>query len=90
MRLLKLIAYGLFGYALYEFVRGMIQLEEQQRQGGGGRSMGGGGGGGQQRRVESFGGQQNMTGPAEGQEVETQEADGGGMKHKVGRGVVSR
>jgi hypothetical protein len=87
MRLLKLIAYGLFGYALYEFVRGMIQLEQQQNQGGGGgRSMGGG----QQRRVESFGGQQNMTGPAEGQEVVTQDADGGGMKHKVGRGVVSR
>ncbi len=32
---------------------------------------------------------QNITGPGEGTEVETQDFDGGGMKHKVGRGVIS-
>jgi hypothetical protein len=87
MRLFKLVAYALFGYALYEFVRGMIQLEEQSRGGGGGRGALAGGSSGR-RRSAAFEGQQNMTGPAEGQDVETQDADGGGMRRKVGRGVV--
>jgi hypothetical protein len=93
MRLLKLLAYGLFGYALYEFIRGMLQMEQQQQQGGGGgmSRSGGGGGGAMQAAARSFGEMaQNITGPGEGQTIETQEFDGGGMRHNVGRGVVRR
>ena len=31
----------------------------------------------------------NMTGPGEGQAEETQDNDGGSVRHAVGRGVVS-
>ena len=90
LRLLKLLAYGLLGYAIYEFVRGMSQAE-----GGGGMSMGGSGmGGGASRGLEAGGGQgggsrpQNITGPGAGMDVETNDADGGISTHRVGRGVV--
>jgi hypothetical protein len=86
-RLLKLMAYALFGYAIYEFFRGM--------------SNAGGGPAGSEfgesiRRMgrearESFGqmsGQQ-MSGPAEGREEATLDADGGSVRHRVGRGVTT-
>jgi hypothetical protein len=84
MRLLKLAAYALFGYALYEFVRGMMN---EAQAGGGGGSFGGGGGG-EQSQFSGGREAQNITGPGEGQDVETQEPDGGMMRHRVGRGVV--
>ena len=85
MRLLKLAAYALFGYALYEFIRGM--MNEAQMAGGGGAGSFGGGGGGREQFAGS-GATQNITGPGEGQEVRTEEPDGGMMSHRVGRGVV--
>jgi hypothetical protein len=85
MRLLKLAAYALFGYALYEFIRGMMN----EAQAGAGSALGGGSGGGQSH-FPGAGATQNISGPGEGQDVETQEPDGGMMRHRVGRGVVSR
>ena len=81
-RLMKLMAYALFGYALYEFVRGM---SDKAGGGGGGfgdsmRSMG-------REAADSFG---QMTGPAEGRDEATLDNDGGSVRHRVGRGVVSR
>jgi hypothetical protein len=86
MRLLKLLAYGLLGYALYEFFRGMTQAEQ------GGAMAGGGQGGGSRelnRAMDTDTGRMNMTGPAEGTEVQTQDPSGASVRHKVGRGVVS-
>ena len=83
-RLLKLMAFALFGYAVYEFFRGM--------------SEGGGAGGG---RAQGFGesvramGREaaasfsQMTGSGEGREDATLDADGGSVRHRVGRGVTS-
>lgn len=80
-RLMKLMAFALFGYAVYEFFRGMSE------------SGGGGGGGfGQAMRSvgreasESFG---QISGAGEGREEETLNTDGGSVRHRVGRGVVS-
>jgi hypothetical protein len=85
MRLLKLAAYALFGYALYEFVRGLMN-EAQMATGGGAGSLGDRG----PRKQQMSGARaaQNITGPGEGQEVRTEEPDGGMMRHRVGRGVV--
>lgn len=82
MRLLKLAAYALFGYALYEFIRGM--MNEQMADGAGGSS----GGGRSESRFAGAGAAQNITGPGEGHDVRTEDADGGMMRHRVGRGVV--
>ena len=83
-RLLKLMAFALFGYAVYEFFRGMT--ESGGGMGGGmGRSMG-------QGMSESFGvapGQGQLTGSGEGREEDTLNTDGGSVRHRVGRGVVS-
>ena len=83
-RLLKLMAFALFGYAVYEFFRGM---SESGSGGGGGmgRSMG-------QGMSEAFGlapGQGQLTGAGEGREEDTLNTDGGSVRHRVGRGVVS-
>jgi hypothetical protein len=79
-RLLKLVAYGLLGYALYEFFRGM--------------SEGGGAGGGREegamgRNFRDESARANMTGPGEGQDMTTQDDSGESVRHRVGRGVVS-
>ena len=82
-RLLKLMAFALFGYAVYEFFRGMSDT-------GGGmgrtaRSMG-------QAASEAFGnaaGQGQLSGEGRGREEETLNTDGGSVRHRVGRGVVS-
>jgi hypothetical protein len=82
-RLMKLLAYALFGYALYEFVRGMS----------GTAAMGGGQGsmaGGSSRAFGVIPGEGQMTGPAEGREEATLDNDGGSVRHRVGRGVVSQ
>ena len=77
--LLKLLAYGLLGYALYEFFRGMSDNA-------------GGGGGGEGVMGRNFREQPsraNMTGPGEGQDVTSQDDSGESVRHRVGRGVVS-
>ena len=89
-RLLKLAAVALFGYALYEFIRGMtndpkMRSMAQQALGGSGQSSSGPGIG--RSFNESTG--MNITGPGEGEEVATLDRDGGSVRHKVGRGVIS-
>ena len=82
-RLLKLMAFALFGYAVYEFFRGMSDTGGMGR--GMGRSMGEG-------RSEAFGlspGQGQLTGEGRGREEATLDTDGGSVRHRVGRGVVS-
>lgn len=92
MRLIKLAAFALFGYALYEFVRGMLQDTQlgsqlgdafnRASQGQGGRQGAFGGGGDRGRGM-------NISGPGEGERVSTVEPDGGAVGHQVGRGVIS-
>jgi hypothetical protein len=88
-RLIKLAMLGLFGYAIYEFFRGMLQdtqlgnrMSEAvgQMTGGGQGALGGSG---------DTGRGMNISGPGEGTEEATLEPDGGSVRHKVGRGVVS-
>src|SRR3954453_6025159 len=95
MRLIKLAMLALFGYAMYDFFRGMLQdtqlggrMSEAFNQMAGqmqgqGQQGGGGGGGGQES------GRYNMTGPGEGQQESSLETDGGSVRHQVGRGVIS-
>ena len=84
-RLLKLMAFALFGYAVYEFFRGLSDT---------------GGGGGMGRRArsmgeaasEAFGAEPErgqITGEGRGREEHTLNPDGGSVRHRVGRGVVS-
>ena len=97
-KLIKLAIYGLLGYALYEFFRGIstqtvapepqmqpqaAESRPQTRNTGKPRARGG-----NSRRPKAANAQ--WTGPGEGQEVKTEEASGEGAPHKVGRGVVSR
>jgi hypothetical protein len=92
MRLIKLAAFALFGYALYEFFRGALQDTQlgaqlgdafnrgtQGQQGGGQGAFGGG----------NEGRGMNISGPGEGERVSTLETDGGSVSHQVGRGVIS-
>ena len=92
-RLIKLAMLALFGYALYEFFRGALQDTQLgarmndavgQLTGGQGQRQGAGGGAG---GSESRG--MNITGPGAGTEQATLETNGGSVRHKVGRGVVS-
>jgi hypothetical protein len=96
-RLIKLAIYGMLGYAIYEFVRGLMQGESvAQAAGMGGTS---GGQGGQQRQggsrelneaLDTDAGRMNMTGPARGERVMSEEPSGESVPHVVGRGVVHR
>jgi hypothetical protein len=82
-RLIKLAIYGLLGYALYEFVRGLTEGPEHaagQPRGSASR----------QRSLDEDSGRQNMTGPSRGRKVTTNEPSGESVSHVVGRGVVSR
>ena len=93
-RLLKLAAYGLLGYAIYEFIRGAFGGEIQQfadrlqdqMQGGRGFQ----GSGGESSNIHRDAARANMTGPGEGSVQQSLENDGGSVPHAVGRGVVSR
>jgi hypothetical protein len=78
-RLLKLLAYGLLGYALYEFFRGL----SEGAPGGRGDEEGG-----MRREFREQPARANITGPGEGQDVTTQEDTGESVRHRVGRGVV--
>ena len=87
-RLLKLMAFALFGYAVYEFFRGMSDTGGGGGMGGGQRSMGNAMSG----MSEAFGlnpGQGQISGAGEGREEATLNSDGGSVRHRVGRGVVS-
>ena len=92
-RLMKLAIYGLLGYAIYEFVRGLMQGESiaqatgmgggrRQRQGGASREL--------NRALETGDSRMNMTGPTQGERVTTEEASGESVPHTVGRGVIHR
>ena len=83
-RLIKLAAYALFGYALYEFFRGISQDRGQSD------SEGQGGGGRQLREALNQDSSRNpsLTGEGRGTAVATQDASGGSARHVVGRGVV--
>ena len=98
-RLMKLLALGLFGYALYEFIRGMMQSEGVMGGGGSGRAMSGGGmgsggmgsgGGGSSSSDYAEAGKQALSGPGEGERVTTSDFGGASVSHRVGRGVVRR
>jgi hypothetical protein len=101
MRLIKLAAWALFGYALYEFCRGMLQdtqlgsrmgeAFDRATQGQGGRPQGAFSGAGDTGAGDTGGGGagMNITGPGEGERVSTLEPDGGSVSHQVGRGVIS-
>ena len=76
-RLLKLAAYALFGYALYEFFRGLSDTAGA----GGGQAMSGGRSGGSSRAMRG-------ADRGEGRNEATLEPDGGSTRRRVGRGVV--
>ena len=77
--LLKLVAYGLLGYALYEFFRGMSESN----------AGGGGGEGSIGRNFREDASRANMTGPGAGMEMTTSDDSGESVPRRVGRGVVS-
>lgn len=80
MRLIKLLAYCLVGYILYEFWQGIKQTESE---GDGGNDL-------DRALNRDQGRMMNMTGPGRGTMVETGGSDGMTASHLVGRGVVSR
>lgn len=88
-RLIKLAIYGLLGYAIYEFVRGMMQGESVAEAAGMGQ-QGGSGPRDLNRALNEDPGRSNMTGPARGQRVVSSEPSGESVPHMVGRGVVHR
>ena len=101
MRLLKLLAYCILGYVLYEIYQGMKGIESQQAMsGGGGGQRSSGGGGGRQRDqrgrfASGSGGAEDarnnaLMNPGQGERAETLDSDGGSTTHRVARGVVSR
>ena len=81
-RLLKLMAFALFGYAVYEFFRGMTEGGT----GGGAQSFGESMRSFGREAASSFG---QMSGGGEGREEQTLNTDGGSVPHRVGRGVTS-
>jgi hypothetical protein len=90
-RLIKLAIYGLLGYAIYEFVRGVSQGKAathaasapgQPRQSSESRDL--------NRALNEDPGRANMTGPARGERVMSEEPSGESVPHMVGRGVVRR
>ncbi|MBC8105166.1 MAG: hypothetical protein H7Z14_01135 [Anaerolineae bacterium] len=86
MRLLKLLAYATVGYAIYQFVKGMSDMDDPD---------GGRGNGGLRRDLdralnEDNGRSMNMTGPGRGMNVSTEDSSGTSVSHLVGRGVVQQ
>lgn len=92
MRLIKLAAFALFGYALYEFCRGALQDTQLGAKLGDAFNRATEGQGGQSGQG-SFAGNEsrgfNISGPGQGERVSTLESDGGSVGHQVGRGVIS-
>ena len=83
-RLIKLAVYGLLGYAIFEFVRGFAQ----GGQCGSSAAVGRGGSRDLNRALDEGSSRSNLTGPARGERVVTNDSDGGAVPHVVGRGVV--
>jgi hypothetical protein len=79
-RLIKLAAYGLVGYALFEFFRGLSSDESRPRPRFAPDQP--------ERKRQSSGPVAGLTGSGQGEVTETQSADGGNARHVVGRGVV--
>jgi len=83
MRLLKLLAYALIGYLIYEFWQGI-------QEGPGEFGMTGGEGSDLDRALnDDTGRMQNMTGTGRGTTVTTEDDQGMSVPHVVGRGVVN-
>ena len=82
-RLLKLAAYALIGYVIYEMWQGMSQSQGSR---GGQRSMGGG----RSRREidEASSATSGMTGGGRGMMAEVVDSSGAESRRPVGRGVV--
>jgi hypothetical protein len=85
---MKLLAYCLFGFVIYQLYKGMTEGAE-----GGQRGQGSGGGwsaGEDLGRAlnEDTGRMQNMTGTGRGTTVSTEDNAGTSVPHVVGRGVT--
>ncbi len=84
-RLIKLAMYGLLGWMLYELYQGITQGTSSSSTSGGSlssRSL-------RPALNEATGGM-NLTSEGSGTSISTADADGGSMRHTVGRGVVTR
>ena len=91
LRLIKLAIYGLLGYAIYEFVRGISQSKPAtQAASGGGNQKQSRGSRQLDRALNEDPARANMTGPARGERVVSHEPTGETVSHVVGRGVVRR
>jgi hypothetical protein len=89
MRLIKLFFYATMGYFIYQLFQGM----RQPAAAGAGMSAGGReriGSRDLRRALNEDEGRMNVTGPARGTTISTEEPGGAQMRHVVGRGVVSR
>jgi hypothetical protein len=85
-KLLKLILVGLISYTAYDFIRGLMDDGDDgsdRRQSGPSSPQLG-------RALEIDAGRTNMTGPARGERVQTEDFTGESVPHFVGRGVVRR
>ena len=85
MRLLKLIAYSLLGYVIYEIYQGFSVGSAQKARSSGNR----GGWGSPGLRYAPVAGAGGAALPRQGKVVPVDEADGAHMNRVVGRGVVS-
>lgn len=86
MRLIKLLAYSLLGYVLYELYLGITEGAEAGRSLQG-RGSGGGQGRGQERTRRDAGATTGGS-SAKGRQVRPEDAGGGQATRTVGRGVV--
>lgn len=86
MRLLKLMAYALLGYVIYELYRGMTEepVTRASRRGErvGSKDL--------RRALNEDPGRMNITGPGRGTTVSTEDAVGASSPHVVGRGVTGQ
>jgi hypothetical protein len=83
MRLIKLLAYSLLGYVIYELWKGMREGELATSSAPTGRSSD------LQRALnDDTGRMMNMTGTGRGTRVTTEDASGTSVPHVVGRGVT--
>jgi hypothetical protein len=82
-RLFKLAAYVLLGYAIYEFVAGLLLIDDEKYR----RSHPADAG---PARNPADAGKMNFTGPGEGQTVSTTGFAGERATHRVGRGAIAR
>jgi hypothetical protein len=83
-RLIKLAIYGVLGYAIYEFARGLMAGDAGSQRGSAGKQ----GSKALNQALDRGGNRVNMTGPGRGERVDTAEPTGESVPHVVGRGVV--